>query len=145
MSELPLLPLPVGVAGVKRTRSHPELDYEQALIDYHAISSSLDVSERPRFWLNVGLLLLVGACWLVSAILMLRAKKVGREITPEQDALLDEYWANLWRAFGLATVTWLFVQDPIKVFLHPRPRPRQVRAALPPHADLAAARGALII
>ena len=64
-----------------------------------------------------GLLLLTGACWLVSAILMLRAKKVGREITPEQDALLDEYWANLWRAFGLATVTWLFVQDPIKVFL----------------------------
>ena len=102
------------MAGVKRTRSHPELDYEQALIDYHAISSSLDVSEPPRFWLNVGLLLLVGACWLVSAILMLRAKKVGREITPEQDALLDEYWANLWRAFGLATVTWLFVQDPIK-------------------------------
>jgi hypothetical protein len=68
-------------------------------------------------WLVNGLLLLVGACWLVSAILMLRAKKVGREITPEQDALLDEYWANLWRAFGLATVTWLFVQDPIKVFL----------------------------
>ena len=106
-------------------------------------------------WLVNGLLLLVGACWLVSAILMLRAKKVGREITPEQDALLDQYWANLWRAFGLATVTWLFVQDPIKVFLaaghlahynaqHPRPRPRQVRAALPPHADLAPARGALI-
>ena len=53
MQSLPLLPLPVGVAGVKRTRSHPELDYEQALVDYHAISSSLDVSERPRFWLNV--------------------------------------------------------------------------------------------
>ena len=45
MSELPLLPFPVS--------GHPELDFEAALSEYHAISSSLDVALRPRFWLNV--------------------------------------------------------------------------------------------
>ena len=42
MQSLPLLPLATGVAGVKRTRSHPELDLEQALVDYHEIAASLD-------------------------------------------------------------------------------------------------------
>ena len=53
-STLPLLPLATNtLAGEKRVRGHPELDFEAALVDYHTISSSLDVSQRPRFWLNV--------------------------------------------------------------------------------------------
>ena len=52
-SSLPLLPLATGVAGEKRTRGHPELDLEQALVDYHEIAASLDVAQRPTFWLQV--------------------------------------------------------------------------------------------
>ena len=50
---LPFLPISTGVAGVKRTRGHPELDLEQALVDYHEIAASLDVAQRPTFWLQV--------------------------------------------------------------------------------------------
>ena len=46
---LPFLPISTGVAGVKRTRGHPELDLEQALVDYHEIAASLDVAQRPGY------------------------------------------------------------------------------------------------